>query len=208
MSAERRAPRGFGTRLLLIGLLALGVRVGYVVAIERGDELPGDGFYYHQAGLLLADGNGFIDPARFVYGGAQEGVFFGEDRSPPSAAPALPPGTREPTAGHPPAWTIVLAAVSLVGLRSVLAHQLTGAFVGSLGVLMIGVLAREVRRGWRHELGEAERTGLLAAAIAAVYACLWLNDGMVMSESLVVGVVALATYAAVRFVRAPSRNAA
>jgi 4-amino-4-deoxy-L-arabinose transferase-like glycosyltransferase len=209
MTDERRVPRrGFATRLLLIGLLALGVRVGYVLTVERGDALPGDGFYYHHAGLLLADGDGFIDPARFVYGGAQEGVFFGDDHTTPSAATALPPGTREPTAGHPPAWTIVLAAVSFGGLRSVLAHQLTGAVVGSLGVLMIGVLGREVRRGWCHDLGEAERTGLIAAGIAALYACLWLNDGMVMSESLVVGVVALATYTAVRFVRAPSRAGA
>ena len=80
-------PRGFLARLLLVGVLALAVRVGYVLVVERGDELPGDGFYYHQAGLLLADGEGFIDPARFVYCGAQEAVFFG-DRATPSAATA------------------------------------------------------------------------------------------------------------------------
>lgn len=196
-------PRGFWPRLLLLGALALGVRVGYVLTVERGDELPGDGFYYHEAANLLADGEGFIDPARFVYGGAQEQVFFG-DRSVPSSATALPPGHREPTAGHPPAWTVVLAAASLVGLRSVLAHQLVGAVVGTAGVVMIGVLGREVRRSWAHEGHEDERTGLVAAALAAVHACLWLNDGMVMSETLAVGVVALASYAALRFARVPT----
>lgn len=200
-------PRGFWPRLLLVGALALTVRVGYVLAVERGDELPGDGFYYHQAALLLADGEGFIDPARFVYGGAQEQVFFGDEAT-PSAATALPPGHREPTAGHPPAWTIVLAAVSLLGLRSVLAHQLVGATVGALGVVMIGVLAREVRRGWVHDAHEDERVGLLAAAIGALYACLWLNDGMVMSETLAVCVVALASWSALRFVREPTRRRA
>ena len=197
-------PSGFWTRLAIVGVLALAVRVGYVLAVERGDELPGDGFYYHQAALLLADGEGFIDPARFVYGGAQEAVFFGQASSMPTAATALPVGHREPTAGHPPAWTVILAGVSLLGARSVLAHQLTGAAVGSLGVVMVGVLGREVRRGWPHTAREDQRAGLVAASLAAGYACLWLNDGMVMSETLVVGVVALAAYTAVRFLREPT----
>ena len=199
---------GFWSRLAVVGLLALAVRVGYVLTVERGDELPGDGFYYHQAALLLADGEGFVDPARFVFGGAQETVFFGEERATPSAATALPAGHREPTAGHPPAWTVLLAAVSLAGLRSVLAHQLTAALVGSLGVIMVGVLGRELRRGWSHEAHEDERVGIVAAALASVYACLWLSDGMVMSESLVVAVVALTGYCAVRFARGPSRATA
>ncbi len=202
------ARAGFWSRLLLVGVLALVVRGGYVLTVERGDELPGDGFYYHQAALLLADGEGFIDPARFVFGGAQETVFFGEDRATPSAATALPAGHREPTAGHPPAWTVLLAAVSFAGLRSVLAHQLTAAVVGSLGVIMVGVLGRELRRGWSHAAHEDERVGIVAAALAAVYACLWLSDGMVMSESLVVAVVALAGHCAMRFVRVPSRATA
>ena len=209
MQRPRGAVRaGFWSRLLAVGLLALVVRVGYVLTVERGDELPGDGFYYHQAALLLADGEGFIDPARFVFGGAQETVFFGEERATPSAATALPAGHREPTAGHPPAWTVLLAAVSFAGLRSVLAHQLTAAVVSSLGVIMVGVLGRELRRGWSHEAREDERVGIVAAALAAIYAGLWLSDGMVMSESLVVAVVALAGYSAVRFARAPSRATA
>lgn len=207
--------RGFWARLLVVSVLALAVRVGYVLVVERGDELPGDGFYYHQAAILLADGKGFIDPARYVYGGRQEEVFFGE-RAVPSAATELPPGHEEPTAGHPPAWTVVLAAASLVGLRSVLAHQLVGAVVGALGVTMIGVLGREVRRSWtragadgdadaaRDAERDAERVGIVAASIAAVHAFLWLNDAMVMSETLAVGVVALASFAALRFARTPT----
>ena len=181
------------------------MRLTYVLALERGRELPGDGFSYHHSALLLADGEGFIDPARFIYGGAQESVFFG-DKATPSAATALPPGHREPTAGHPPAWTVLLAGVSLLGLRSVLAHQLTGAVVGSLGVAMVGVLGREVRRGWAHAIGEDDRVGIIAALIAAGYAFLWLNDAMVMSESLVVATVALASYCALRFVRLPNTS--
>ena len=183
------------------------MRLTYVLVVERGHELPGDGFSYHHSALLLADGEGFIDPARFIYGGAQESVFFG-DKATPSAATALPPGHREPTAGHPPAWTVLLAGVSLLGLRSVIAHQITGAVVGSLGVVMVGVLGREVRRGWAYSGAQADRVGVISALVAAFYAFLWLNDAMVMSESLVVFTVALASYCALRFVRMPTTSRA
>ena len=42
----------------------------------------------------------------------------------------------------------------------------------------------------------AERIGLVAAAIAAVYPNLWINDSLVMSESLAMLLVALALYVA------------
>jgi hypothetical protein len=136
---------------------------------------------------------------------------FKDASIPDSAATALPPGHEEPTAGHPPVWTVTLAAFSLLGLRSVLAHQLIGAFVGAGGVALIGLAAREVARGVgpaRAPTARADHIGLLAAGIASAYAFLWINDGLLMSETMVVVVVAASTIAAMRFWRAPtSQNA-
>lgn len=170
--------------------------------------MEGDAFYYHHGANLLADGKGFIDPYLYVYGGEQERVIFDDVEIPDSPATAQPPGTEAPTAAHPPAWTATLALFSLIGLRSVLAHQLVAAVIGSAGAVLIAVAAREVARG-RHERDEAaerraENIGLVAGAIASVYAFLWLSDGIIMSETLVVVVVALCTIAAMRFWRTPT----
>jgi hypothetical protein len=193
--------------LLLVATAALGVRVTYVLAIERGDELSGDAFYYHTAANLLADGKGFIDPFRYVYGGEQERIVFDDEAVEDTAATALLPGHEEPTAGHPPVWTVTLAFFSLLGLRSVLSHQLVGACIGTAGVVLIAFAAREVARGVRSPdrlRASADGVGLLAGAIAAGYPFLFINDGLVMSETMVVVVVAACTIAAVRFWRAPT----
>jgi hypothetical protein len=211
----------FGTKLLLLALLALGVRGGYVLLVERDQPLTGDAFYYHEAANLLADGKGFIDPYRYVYGGAQERIVYHDANIPDTAATDLPPGHEEPTAGHPPAWTVTLAFFSLLGLRSELAHQLISVVIGAGGVALIGLAAREVARGatQANEVARgatrdpdreraAERTGLIAAGVAAVYAFLFMNDGLVMSETIVIPVVAACTLAAMRFWREPTtRNA-
>jgi hypothetical protein len=186
------------------------VRVTYVLAVERGEELSGDAFYYHTAANLLADGKGFIDPFRYVYGGEQERLIFRDAPIEDSAATSILPGHEEPTAGHPPVWTVTLAAASWLGFRSVLAHQLVGTLVGTLGVVLVGLAAREVARGVRpapfdeRRARRADNTGLTAAAVASVYAFLFVNDGLVMSETAVVPVVAACTIAAVRFWREPT----
>lgn len=197
----------FSTKLLLLALLALGIRGGYVLLVERGEPLTGDAFYYHEAANLLADGKGFIDPYRYVYGGAQERIIYHDANIPDTAATELPPGHEEPTAGHPPAWTVTLALFSLLGLRSALAHQLISVVIGAGGVALIGLAARELARGTGGDPDReraAEQIGLIAAAIGAVYVFLFINDGLVMSETIVIPVVAACTIAAMRFWRVPS----
>jgi hypothetical protein len=202
-------PRTFWQRLLLLALLGLAVRVGHVVLVLDNDELHGDAFYYHTAANLLADGKGFIDPYRYVYGGAQELLVFPDADIEPTAANTLPPGHEEPTAGHPPAWTVLLAAFSRLGLRSVLAHQLVSAAVGAVAVVVMGVAGRELGRAVWGDARRAERLGLVAATISAGYVCLWINDGLVMSETAVAVMVPACTWAALRFARDPSlRHAA
>ena len=58
----------FGRWLALLVAIALVLRVAYVLVVERGDPLSGDGAYYHEAANLLADGLGFTEPYRYLHG--------------------------------------------------------------------------------------------------------------------------------------------
>ncbi|MDP6323922.1 MAG: glycosyltransferase family 39 protein, partial [Acidimicrobiales bacterium] len=77
---------------------------------------------------------------------------------------------------------IFLAFPVLVGLDSILIQQIFSALIGSLGVFAIGWATREI---------VGEKSGLIAAGIASIYAFLWLNDGLLMSETLVIPIVAI-----------------
>ena len=175
--------RPFYFKLLLISLFAFLVRVLYVIFVEKGDPLNGDAFYYHHASRFLVDGLGFIEPYRYMFGGAQELLFI-EDPSylTKTANQSLPIGHIEPTAGHPPLWVLFLSFPVLIGLDGVFIQQIFSALIGSVGVLAIGWAAREV---------VGEKSGLIAAGIASIYAFLWLNDGLLMSETLVIPIVAI-----------------
>ncbi|MBK9178123.1 MAG: glycosyltransferase family 39 protein [Acidimicrobiales bacterium] len=102
-------------------------------------------------------------------------------------------------ADHPPLTIVFLAPVSLLSGDSLLAQRLAMATVGAAGVAAIGLLGRRVA---------GERVGLLAAAVAAVYANLWMNDGLVMSESLATVGVAVVLLCVYRFLARPSARAA
>ena len=99
--ANRHHP-DFTRRLSLIFLAGLLLRVAYVLLVERGAPLSGDGIYYHEAANLLADGLGFTEPYRYLHGGAQEYLFAADPSAiATSAYTALPVGHIEPThAGH------------------------------------------------------------------------------------------------------------
>ncbi len=85
-------------------------------------------------------------------------------------------------ADHPPMTALVLvpAAWAFPGDR---AKLLTMAFFGTIAVVVIGLLGRRVG---------GPRTGLFAAGIAALYPNIWINDGLMMSETLATLSVALA----------------
>ncbi|MFO7590738.1 MAG: glycosyltransferase family 39 protein [Acidimicrobiia bacterium] len=104
-------------------------------------------------------------------------------------------------ADHPPLTTLVIApATWIFGLTTdTMAQRLTMSVVGTAAVVAIGFLGRAVR---------GPRVGLIAAGIAAVYPNLFMNDGIVMAESLAALFVALALWAAYRLRLTGSTGAA
>ncbi len=187
------------TRLLLaIVLVALGVRVAYVLWGKGGECVirtatidvrsptqcpgaggrPNDAVYYNAAANHLARGGGFTDPF----------------------------GSTQPAADHPPLTVVVLAPVSWVGdhVRGVfndptnlLLHRLTMAGIGASVVAGIGLIGRRLGR---------DRIGLVAATIAAVYPGLWINDALIFAETVTNFTVVVALWAALRARRRPTMS--
>jgi 4-amino-4-deoxy-L-arabinose transferase-like glycosyltransferase len=103
-------------------------------------------------------------------------------------------------AEHPPLVPIVLTPTTWVaeqlnpGGRHLVPQRLTMAVLGAGVVVLLGLLGRSVA---------GDRAGLVAAVIAAIYPNLWINDALVMSETLAALSVALAMLFAYRLIRAP-----
>ena len=104
-------------------------------------------------------------------------------------------------AQHPPLTTLVLVPASWVneqfdeGGEHLLSQRLTMAVIGAGVVVLIALVGRRVG---------GNRAGLLAVGLAALYPSLWMNDGLVMSETLAAAGVALAILLAYRFGREPT----
>ena len=177
--ATRGAPAGprFWAGLGAITALALAWRVFYDIHERHRILLNGDAAYYHWQANLVAKGYGFIDPTRYE-------LF----------------GMKTPSAGHPPAYIIYLAAVSRFIGTSVLTHELASTLLGAGAVFVIGVIARR--------LFASDWAGWVAAIFAAGYAHLWINDEMLMSESMYVLTTALAVWAMYEFWDNPRRRTA
>jgi 4-amino-4-deoxy-L-arabinose transferase-like glycosyltransferase len=164
--------RRFSIALGVIVAGALVVRVVYVLVHLRHEPLGGDSLYYSLQGHDLAHGRWFIEPFRFRFD-----------------------HMTEPSAFHPPAFSLYLGIVSRLGVDSFLGHRLAACVVGAGAVAVVGLVARRLA---------GDRAGLVAAAIAALYPLLWINDAVVLSESILALTTVVMLLAAYAFWRAPS----
>jgi asparagine N-glycosylation enzyme membrane subunit Stt3 len=165
--------RRFWRILVLIALAAFAVRVAYVAFAKTNQPIRGDQLFYNAEANRMADGDLFIEPF---------------DPHPP------PLIGHDPAADHPPLTVMVLTPVSFVTGHNLVAQRLTMAVLGTLAVIVIGLLARRLA---------GDRAGWIAAGVAAIYPNLWVNDGLVMSETLATLLVALALLYTYRFIREP-----
>jgi 4-amino-4-deoxy-L-arabinose transferase-like glycosyltransferase len=183
-------PSRFAWILAAIVIVAFGVRVSYVAIAKRGPcaiavagkvvgHYPsqcavGDQIFYNAEANTLAAGHGFVEPLWAV-------------THPGQKAP--------PAADHPPLTVIVLGGVNwlvehpplsaVAGDRfdsNVREDRYAMAVFGTLLVLLIGLLGRRVGRAVPRV--NADAVGLVAAGIAAISPNIWVNDGLIMSETL------------------------
>ena len=134
-----RAPSTFAGRLALIAALGGLLRVLYVLLVLADNPLSGDAAGYHHAANLFADGAGFPEPLRHMFGGVDLIVRDGAE-----LIVATPIGHLEPSAGHPPVWTMLLGAFAFLGFTSVLQQQVVSVLLGAPAIVLMGLLGREV----------------------------------------------------------------
>lgn len=192
---RRGCPATFRGRMVLIVAVGLVVRLSYLVLIAADNPLSGDASSYHLAANLWADGLGFPEPLRHLFGGMDTVLVDGGA----TTVVQTPIGHVEPTAGHPPIWTMILGVASFLGATSIIAQQFVAVLMGLPAIVLMGLLGREVR---------SERLGLLAAALTAVYAFIWVNDGLLMAETAAIGAATATMLMGVRFWRAPTVRSA
>src|SRR3954451_21914657 len=140
---EDRPPQGHERRFIAVVAVAavVGLAIRIVVLVHsRWDVALGqdDAGYYARQGRLIRQGRGFIDPFAYLY---TDGRLV------------------RPSAQHPPAFSLLMAGADAVGLGSVNGMRLVGCVVGSLGIVVIGLLGREVA---------GPRVGMIAAGLAAL----------------------------------------
>jgi 4-amino-4-deoxy-L-arabinose transferase-like glycosyltransferase len=153
-----------------IGLIAIAVAasifgLAYAVGMRNADIAPDGHFYFFAAGTVR-QGNGI----RNVLNG-------------------------QPTALHPPLWTLVLTLPRWFGQASVFNAQVFSVFIGVATVVVIGLAGRRIG---------SERVGLIAAALAALYPGFWIYEQALLSETLLLLLVALMTIASYRYLSGPS----
>jgi 4-amino-4-deoxy-L-arabinose transferase-like glycosyltransferase len=139
--------------LVAVFALAVAVRLAYILLFDPVVRPISDGRNYHLLATYLADGRGYIAP--------YDWAFLHRAR---------------PTAEFAPLHPSLLALASLVGLSSILAHQLVLAVVGALTAVLTALL------GWR--ITGDRRIALAAGVVAAVHPILLGSDGALMPETL------------------------
>lgn len=182
------SPRASAPHLLLLVIALIGFvfRVGYMSTQYDHESIGGDAAYYHHQANFLADGRWFIQPLLAVPELREQ---MGE------MVPEGDLGGDHASADHPPLFSAFLAIGSVMGFRSIYAHQVMTCMLGALGVWLAGLAGLA--------LG-SRPTCIWAAVLVAVWPNLWINDGLVLSESLVVPMVALFVLALVKMVQRKS----
>lgn len=104
----------------------------------------------------------------------------------------------QPGAEHGPLTSTLMAVVSW-GSDPINRQRMVTVVCGTATVAIIAVVARRVG---------GDRVGLIAGVIAAVYPNLWINDGLVMSESVSCLLISLALWALLTWTSNPAMRTA
>ncbi len=105
-------------------------------------------------------------------------------------------GISAPGADHPPGFVLVLAFLDLIGIDSPQGQRIVMCFVGTSSLAVIAFVGRRLVSG---------RVGLIAAALAAVYPNIWINDGMLMVETVFILASAVLLLGCYRYLERPNR---
>jgi 4-amino-4-deoxy-L-arabinose transferase-like glycosyltransferase len=175
--APRGGNRRFARNLALVAIVAFAWRAGYTITVLNDLPEPSP----THIGLARSfDEYYYQNTARYL----TEGIYFKEP---------LFGSTELEAAEHPPLTSLFLAPVALV-TDSELALRLAVSVAGVGVVVLAGSIGRAVA---------GPRVGIVAAVLAAAYPNLWVNDGLLMSETFGALLSAAVIYATYRLVASP-----
>jgi 4-amino-4-deoxy-L-arabinose transferase-like glycosyltransferase len=167
------ASRRFWPALLAIVAAGVVIRVLYtLLEAPWPPTVLDDEVFFSIMPQAIADGQGYVNPFLLAFR-----------------------GVTEPTAGHPPLYSFILAGLVKLGSHSADVQRLTGTVFGAGTIVTVGLIGRR--------LADA-RAGLIAAGLAAIYPMLIAADGALMSESLFGLLAALTLFAAYRLLDEPT----
>ncbi|MGB3412319.1 MAG: glycosyltransferase family 39 protein, partial [Microthrixaceae bacterium] len=105
-------------------------------------------------------------------------------------------GIVAPGADHPPGFILILAFLDLIGIGTPQGQRIVMCFVGTASLAVIAFVGRRL---------VSDRVGLIAAAIAAIYPNIWINDGMLMVETVFILASAVVLLGCYRYLDRPNR---
>jgi 4-amino-4-deoxy-L-arabinose transferase-like glycosyltransferase len=111
----------FGVKLALVALIALAIRIAFIVIVAPKVPPLGDASAYHLLAENLAHGRGYIRP-------------FDLQRL----------GLVHPTAEYPPLFPAVLSIAARLGVHSVDGQRVVCACIGAVTVAIVGLIGRHV----------------------------------------------------------------
>jgi 4-amino-4-deoxy-L-arabinose transferase-like glycosyltransferase len=176
--------RGFLRGLLVVSVLAALVRVANVLWWRPTTSRPG------YLGYFLSGDSAYY---HWQANALAEGQWFVDPGR------WLLDGKSVASAAHPPLYSLYLSLWSRIGVDTVTGHRLASSVLGILAVALIGLLAFRLA---------GPLAGILAATIAALYPQLWINDGMLLSETVAVLAMVCALHALYSFWARPTLRTA
>jgi 4-amino-4-deoxy-L-arabinose transferase-like glycosyltransferase len=111
----------FGAKLALVALVALAIRILFIVIVAPTVPQLGDASAYHLLAENLAHGRGYIRPFDFQR-----------------------LGLVRPTAEYPPLFPAVLSIAVRLGVHRVDGQRVVGACIGAITVALVGLIGRHV----------------------------------------------------------------
>lgn len=165
-------PRKWWYAIGAIALVGLVIRIAYVLTVGSDINLGADATWYQLQAGIVAGGSGYLNPQALLEGGRVV-----------------------PTAAFPPLWPGLLALVHLAGPTSREAFQIAGACVGTVTVVLTGILGRRVAN---------PAIALVGAAIVALSPAMIAADGSLMSDSLAVALIVVVAILASTAAEQPS----
>jgi hypothetical protein len=131
---------------VLLGVVIFGVCVRIAFAISIWSRgLTADAKFFHVSAAFIASGKGYETLSG------------------------------DPTANHPPIFSLILAFFDFLGLHSIGEQRIAVSVVAGAGVLLVGLVGRDVA---------GPTVGVVAASMAAVNPDWFQSSGILMSESV------------------------